>query len=206
MKELDDIDLMAYADGELSATESERIAKYVESSSEAQAKLQALQLVREGVRTHLELATDAQEKRFATMWNRIDQSLIENRSEMSEKDRSIPVDHTFHHEKLWVRILQWIRGHRGHIATGLVSASVAAMIVMAIRPPSQTIIERTVSVPRVTNTRPTPVGMRSTPTSLDYLRVVGGSGTVLTVGGDDQNSPTTIIWVTEDEDTLEGPI
>ncbi len=208
--EFDDMDLMAFADGELSQARAQRVSKYVESSPEARAKLASLGFVSEGVRTYLELATDQSESRLSSMWEQVERSMEAERGATPDATDSAtergpkPESST---GGVWERLRLWLKGPQGYLATGFVSAAVAAAIVLMVYTPKERIVERTVAVPAISNTNDIkPTNLRSTPASLDYLQVVGGSSTVLTVGGDDKNSPTTVIWVTDIEDASEGPI
>jgi hypothetical protein len=44
----------------------------------------------------------------------------------------------------------------------------------------------------------------SSPPVVERLDVTGGSGTILTIPGDEGENPTTVIWVTRDD--MEGPL
>jgi hypothetical protein len=110
--------------------------------------------------------------------------------------------------------------YRGHFLTGAVAAGAAAALILALRPPAQVVIERTVAVPvqetpgtraaedSVNDSAPAAVKLvhdEPSPPEIEHLEVSGGSGTVFVMprDGEDDVAATMIFLETDD---VEGPL
>jgi anti-sigma factor RsiW len=203
-KPTDDIDLMQYFDGELPADEVRRLE--AELDDEARAKLEALGSLREGVRTHLELSADDAEAALAGMWDRVERRLQANGATAPAVAAKAAAGGAPAAEGggLWAAVTRFFDRYRGHLVTGAVTAGAVAALILLLRPPvERVVVERTAALP------PAPVEatpVRGAPPEIEFLEVNEGSGTVITMAGDDEDSPMAVIWITPDESNVEGPI
>jgi anti-sigma factor RsiW len=176
----DDIELVQYADGELSARDREAVAKQLESDEAARTKLESLAQMRELVEGHLELAADeVPDHKFAAMWREVNKAIDE------QAPRSV-----------WGKITAWIDHYRGHVITGALSAGAVAAIALIMRPDGD---DR--ETPRSSSAiEVLPAAMRAAPV-IESLDTPDGTGTVMNF--EDEDGHTTVIWVTP-ADTVEG--
>ena len=175
----DDIELMQYADGELSARAAGAVAARLEDDPDARAKLESLGQMHEVLEGHFELAADAiPEHKFAAMWREVDKAITE------QAPRSF-----------WGKITAWLDEHRGHVVTGALSAGAVAAIALIMRPGDDAESPRSSSAIEVL-----PASMRSAPV-VESLDTPDGTGTVMNF--EDEDGHTTVIWVTP-ADTVEG--
>jgi len=190
----DDIELMQQFDGELPDAELSAL------TDDERVKLEALAEMSELVRGHLELATDDAEGRFDGMWDAIERRISANGA--AAEPRAIPRPPPAADEDgLFTRIGRWLDRYRGHVLTGAVCAGAAAALVIALRPPRTVTRTEIVKVPAQVEPAQT---FASQPAVVEDLDVSDGSGTVLTIPGEEGENPTTVIWVTRDD--MEGPI
>lgn len=148
------------------------------------------------VRGSLELAADDAEPRLAGLWD-----LVERRLDVAEAPAPAPVAAPAAPPSLGARIWSWLAGHRSHVATGLLSAGAVAGLSMALGPaPTEKVVVKTVTVPAVQ-----PTVMTGSPPEVESMELIGGSGTVFTIGDDDGDGDAAVIWVEPDEaDPTEG--
>jgi len=194
-----DLDLMLVHDGELGADQ-------LEADEDARLKLRALDEIGEVVRGYVELSTDATEDRLAGLWERVSQRLEANGHDAAVRPRESSQPEP--RDGLVQRFLAWLQEHRGHFVTGAVSATAVALILLAVGPRGgQT---RVVTVPPgpVQTDPVTSAVQERTPPEVESLEVYQGSGTILTVPGDDGEGSTSVIWLAPEdaEETMEGPI
>ncbi len=205
----DDIDLMQYHDGELAPEAAAEVVAQLESDRESRAKVAGLGEVRESVRTYLELESDRAEPALEGMWGRIERQLRANgQGESRPEDapvapRRAPAAAARHEPGIFGAITRWLDAHRGNIITGAVTAGAVAAIFLVYRPTRETVVERTVQVAAPVEATPAALGA---PPTVEYLDVIDGTGTVLTIPGGDDDEGTTVLWIEPDEDTVEGPI
>jgi len=209
----DDIDLMLYHDGELSPEAAADVVAQLEAGSQARAKLEGLGEIREGVRTYLELEADRAEPALDGMWDRVERQLSANGRSTAKPEAAMteagaePMRASAGAEPPAIGILgaiwRWFDEHRGNIITGAVTAGAVAAIFLVYRPTRETVVERVVHAPAPVEATPAALGA---PATVDYLNVVDGTGTVLTIPGEDDEDTTTVLWVEPDEDSVEGPI
>ena len=201
----DDIDLMLYRDGELSPAEAAEVELQLKGSQEDRAKLMGLEQVGETVRTHLELAADQVEPGLDRLWARVEQGLAERgqTAATTSADRaSSSVDRERGAEGgVFAAIHRWLDRYRGHIMTGAVTAGAVAALILVLRPAEERVITRTVQAPARVEVMPA-----STPAEIEYLDVVDGTGTVLTLPGEGGDDSTTVLWIDPNDDSVEGPI
>ena len=205
-----DIDVMRYADGELTAAEARSLAEQIEADPEATAKLGALEQVGETVRTYLELAGDRAEAdgRFDAMWSTIEQRVADQaRASASPASVAVPARaaKAAASRGAWAAITAWFDSYRGHVITGAISAGAVAALIMFLRPSHEVVRERTVMIPAPAPVLEiVPANLPSTPPEVVELEVVNGSGTVFTMADEDGDGSAAVIWVTSDD--MEGPI
>lgn len=209
----DDIELMQHFDGELADPRDD-----VELSAEDRAKLEALGQVRESVRGALELAADDVDDRLDAMWGAIERSISANGAAPRDAriDSGSPVAAPRAADPdggLFTRFGRWLDEYRGHVLTGAIAAGAAAVLVIALRSPDTVTRTEYVQVPAKPDPGQGPAKgpnpaetsfAKSEPAVVESLDVVDGSGTILTIPGEEGENPTTVIWVTSDD--LEGPI
>jgi hypothetical protein len=184
----DDIELMQHFDGELPGGDA--------PTAEQRVKLEALAQVREAVRAHAEVATDEVEDRLAALWGGIERRIQANgRAAAATPSRGRARGEDV---GVFTAIGRWLDRYRGHVLTGAVCAGAAAALVIVLRSPDVVTRERIVQVPAQ------PTYVSSEPAVVESLDVAGGSGTILTIPGEEGENPTTVIWVTRDD--VEGPI
>ncbi|MBK7071499.1 MAG: hypothetical protein IPH44_04265 [Myxococcales bacterium] len=177
---------MLAADGEAPATDL---------GPEARQTAASVRELGELVRGSLELSADDAEPRLAGLWD-----LIERRLDVAEAPAA-PVVAPAARPSVGARIWSWLAGHRSHVATGLLSAGAVAGLSMALGPaPTEKVVVKTVAVPAVQ-----PTVMTGSPPSVESMELIGGSGTVFTIGDDDGDGDAAVIWVEPDEvDLTEG--
>lgn len=218
-KQISDIDLMMLADGELDADEARELSEQIESDEHAQLKTRSLEQIRDGVRTYLELSADAaaDEARFDGMWDRIERRIHTNGAKASPAaapvERKKPGVRAEPSPGFMQALRDWFGGWRGHIATGLATAGAVAVLMVLVRP-FERVVERRVEV--VTqkpekSTKPEPeithAVAESQPPEVEDLEVYNGSGMILTIPGDSEDeSSTTVIWLSRDDAVEEDPI
>ena len=163
---------------------------------EARPTVAAVRELGELVRGSLELSADDAEPRLAGLWD-----LIERRIDVAEAPAAPAPVVAPAAPSLGARIWTWLTGHRSHIATGLVSAGAVAGLAMALGPaPREKVVVKTVQVPAVA-----PAVMTGSPPEVESMELIGGSGTVFTIGDDDGDGDAAVIWVEPDEaDPTEG--
>jgi hypothetical protein len=225
----DDIDLMRYVDGEVDGVlgaepESESdeamdIGSFIEADPAARLKVEVLEQMSDLVRSHLELAADEAEPRLDAVWATIERRIQTNG--VGEGARALPAaSRTEERGGLLAAIGRFFGQYRGHFLTGAVAAGAAAALILALRPPAQVVVERTVAVPvkespairgaqdSVNDSQPAAVKLvhdDPSPPEIEHLEVSGGTGTVFVMPreGDDDVSATMIFLETDD---VEGPL
>jgi anti-sigma factor RsiW len=174
----DDIELMQYADGELSDRDREAFEKHLEGDADARTKLESLGQVHEVIAGSLEHQADAvHDAKFAAMWREVDKAI----------DDQAP-------RGVWAKIAAWLDRHRGHVFTGVASAGAVAAVALVIRSTSDE------TQPSNRSLEVLPAAMRTAPV-VESLDTPDGSGTVMNF--EDEDGHTTVIWVTP-ADTVEG--
>ncbi len=204
MAQRDDMELMQHLDGELPAELSEL-------SEDDQLVLRSLEQVGDAVRTHLELAADDVDDKLDAMWSTLERRIVANGANSAVEAASPvpaarkPAAASEESPGLFARIGKWLDDHRGHVFTGAIAAAAAAVLVIALRPPDTVVKREIVRVPVKSDpTQPVQSFARSEPAVVETLDVSEGSGTILTIPGEEGENPTTVIWVSRDE--MEGPI
>jgi hypothetical protein len=227
----DDIDLMRYVDGEAQGGEREGasvgdrddamdIASFIAADPDSRLKVEALEQMSDLLRSHLELAADEAEPRLDAMWATIERRMQTNG--VDQGVRATPAAARTDEERggLWAAIGRFFGQYRGHFLTGAVAAGAAAALILALRPPAQVVVERTVAVPvhdspatrtaqeRVNDSHVTAVKLvhdDPSPPEIEHLEVSGGSGTVFVMPreGEDDVAATMIFLEIDD---VEGPL
>jgi hypothetical protein len=210
-----DLDLMAHYDGELAGAADAAIADAIADDPPSRAKLEALGQISEVVRTAVELEVDAVAERradcFEAMWANIERQIsangVRSKAGAVEPTRRPEVD-SAEPAGIFGAIAAWFERYRSQIASGALAAAAAAVLVWFVRPP-ETSIEY-VPVERSTQTRETaevvPVALEPTAPEIESLEVYDGNGVVLTVAGDEEEADSVVIWLSSEEDSVEGPI
>jgi anti-sigma factor RsiW len=200
-----DVDLMAFADGELDERQSRELEDDLARDTMARGKVDAVGELGDLLRGHLELSADAvPAKRFDALWREIDKGIDRQRAEASE---TVAAPQAADSIGVMRKIGRWFDRYRGHILTGAVSAGAVAALALLLRNPTA-------------ETRPQG-GLAGTggsagsglagsgkvelvvhePAEIEALDTPDGTGTVFNLEDEDGN--TTVIWVTPD-DTVEG--
>jgi len=197
-----DIDLMLYADGELPGAEAEELRQRLSGSEADRTKIEALGQVGEVLRGALELSADdaAANPKMQGLWSRIESEISTERPAAAQRV-SAPAQSG---DSLWSRVREFFSGSLGgHFVTGAVAAAVVALVMSGGSDGGDT---TTVKIRDRGVTQAAPVvDLESQPPEVENLEVYDGSGMILTIPGDDDDSSTAVIWITEDH-TVEGPI
>lgn len=214
----DDLDLMAYFDGELDAETAAAVEAHLAGDGDARSKRVALGQMNDVVRSYLELEADAAEPRLDAMWATIERRIQANGAPRTMESAalarggeaaaptraqaaSVPAQ-----PGLWARFTAWLEGTRGYFATGALAAAAAAVLVMALRPPQ--VVERVVVAPAPTPTENQPRMVNvSTPPEVEEIEVNDGSASVFTIPGEGEGDVTAgVIWLDLDASDTEGPL
>lgn len=205
-KPFDDLDLMAYADGELDDETAAAVAAFLAEDAGAQSKRAALGQMNDVVRSYLELAADDAEPRLDAMWSTIERRIQANGAAPAAAVAAAARPAEARPAGLWARVRAWLDEHRGYFATGALAAAAAAVLVMALRPPQ--VVERVVVTPPppVEQNLPRMVNV-STPPEVEALEVNDGSASVFTLPGEGDGDVTAgVIWLDLDTTHTEGPL
>jgi hypothetical protein len=229
----DDIDLMRYVDGEAQGQpgveregasggdldDAGDIASFIVTDPDSRLKVEALEQMSDLLRSHLELAADEAEPRLDAMWATIERRIQTNG--VGQGVRATPAAAaTEERGGLLAAIGRFFGQYRGHFLTGAVAAGAAAALILALRPPAQVVVERTVVVPahdspatrtaqeRVNDSPAAAVKLvhdEPSPPEIEHLEVSGGSGTVFVMPreGEDDVAATMIFLEIDD---VEGPL
>jgi hypothetical protein len=210
---VEDIDLMLRADGELTKAEEDVIEAALQDDAALQLKAQSLVQVGEVIRGQLELAVDDAEVDSSALWQAIEKRMVAN----GASGPALAAPKSSAADAQPVGLLQsvsvWFENYRAHFVTGVLSAAAASIILFAVTNRTQEPVapgESPVAgvTKRVEPGAALPVQLASQPMEVESLEVYEGSGTVITLGGDDDEDSTAVIWLSpaETEETLEGPI
>jgi anti-sigma factor RsiW len=208
-KPFDDLELMAYADGELDEETAAEVEAFLAEDGGARSKRVALGQMNDVVRSYLELAADDAEPRLDAMWATIERRIQANglpaaAAVAAPAAARAPAARATSEQPrgLWARIGAWLEEYRGHFATGALAAAAAAVLVMALRPPQ--VVERVVVAP--TQNPPQMVNV-STPPEVEILEVNDGSASVFTLPKENEGDVTAgVIWLDLDASNTEGPL
>jgi anti-sigma factor RsiW len=216
-KPFDDLDLMAYADGELDDETAAAVEAFLAEDEGAQSKRVALGQMNDVVRSYLELAADDAEPRLDAMWATIERRIQANGLPVASAATAASVataasaataatSRTAEPRGLWARISAWLEEYRGYFATGALAAAAAAVLVMALRPPQ--VVERVVVAPPQNPPQNPPQMVNvSTPPEVEVLEVNDGSASVFTLPKEDEGDVTAgVIWLDLDASNTEGPL
>jgi hypothetical protein len=218
-----DIDLMMLADGELTDEEARELARLADEDESVRAKLDGLEQVGEMVRSYHELAADdaADAGRFDALWQRIEEQLqpgaAAEQARATQSLRKKPgsaQEVASEPSGLLAALRAWFRDFKGHVATGAVTATAVAVLFLVLRPYER---ERVVTVEPGIGVTPgehsgvaiphvEPVRLESEPPDIENLEIYDGSGMILTIPGDEDDGGATVIWLSNEEDAVEGPI
>jgi anti-sigma factor RsiW len=211
-KPIDDLDLMAYVDGELDDETAAALDAHLAGDEDAQRKRAALAQMNDVVRSYLELSADAAEPRLDAMWATIERRIQANgvpgtveRATPAAAEvapaRPVPASQP----GLWARFTAWLGDYRGYFATGALAAAAAALLVMALRP-AQEIKQVVVAQPAPLQNQPRMVNV-STPPEVEEIEVNDGSASVFTIPGEGEGDVTAgVIWLDLDASDTEGPL
>jgi anti-sigma factor RsiW len=212
-----DLDLMMLADGELPPDRAREVQAAVDREPALKAKLVALGQVGETVRGYLETETDRAEAdlpEFADMWATIERRIAASGSSAEAAPAAPAPARSSEPGGAWAAIRGWFEGHRGHLMSGLVGAGAVAGLMVWLGPPARIIERTTVQAPTMGPTQvaaPAPCGPATLapamPPEVESFEVYEGSGMVFTLPGEGEgDSAATVIWISKDQDTVEGPI
>lgn len=218
MANRNDLDLMQYFDGEMSAEEAAEVRAQVESSERDRTVLEALGQISETTRGHLELSADEAEPRFEAMWQSIERRVTANGR---ADEAAVPATRSHRAQTeaggLFAALKRWLTEQRGHLVTGTLAAGAAAAIMFFALPrggaeqgaeqagPRNPIVAIPVNNGAAPCVTAPSVPAVSQPAAVEELNVTDGTGYILTIPGEDGENDTTVIWI-EPEDKLESPI
>jgi hypothetical protein len=195
-----DLDLMLYRDGELSEADAKAVAEAIAGDSSARTKVEALDQIEETVRTSLELESDAADVALAGLWERVQQRIETNGQ--SAPAQAVRTDKG---PSLMQRLVAWFEDYRAHVVPGAVTAAAVAVAMLLTRPDPQIKVVK-VPVEPVKAHEPTMV-LQPQPPEVESLEVYDGSGTILTLPGEDGEGATSVIWLAPEEtEPTEGPL
>ncbi len=212
-----DMDIMMYLDGELDGAEAKAVVQFIESNEEAKLKAQALTQMSELLQGSIELQADDAESQLAGLWAGIDKGIQAKSTDSDEvaPEAKLKSVASKAEERATEALVAkstgahgWIGGWQSHIITSAFVAVAVAVLMIATRPdptPAAPIMVRTVTAPPVAM----PVVLASQDPEVEELEVYDGSGVVMTIpaeDGDDGDSASTVIWISDDTDVVEDPI
>jgi hypothetical protein len=186
--------LQRYLDGDMTAQEAVAFEREMNDAPELQHTAQALEQIGDVVRARYELAADDAGPKLAAMWDQLDRQL-----------GAAPAVRQARQAKpgLVAAFRTWWESYRGHVLTGAVCAAAAALIVtFAVKP--RVVTERVVVQVPVTSPV-VPAVAHARPAEIESLEIYNGTSTIFQLpGATDDDTPMTVIWVTEPGP--EGPI
>jgi hypothetical protein len=215
-----DLELMMLADGELPAERAREVQAAIAAEPLLKARLDGIGALGDGVREHLARETERAEAdlpEFADLWAGIERGIQGEAPAVAPEAPAVPAHRpratAVADAGAWAAIRGWLEGARGHVLTGLVSAGAVAGLMLWLRPlrivePAAPVRE---PVPVVaTMVAGSPCGdpaAAPAPPEVESFEVYEGSGAVFTLPGDgEDDSAATVIWISKDQDTVEGPI
>ena len=188
-----DIELMAFADGE---------ASMEDLSGEERDIVDGVRALGEGVRTFCELETDRASAKLDSLWAKIETEIEKpkGRRQPVVTDTKLP----------W-----WQSMWTGVFAGGALAA--AAILFVFLARPFERVVENSAAVPAntpastpastpATSSATMPVSLSHTPPEVENLEVYSGAGFILTIPGENNESDTAVIWVTPEESKQEDQI
>lgn len=217
-RNIDDIDLMHYIDGELDESSAREMEAHIAGDEIASRKSKAMEQMGEMLRTHLELAADDAEPRLDALWANIEHR-IQHEAALTPRASAAPAPAAAEPSQgLWQSLVAWLGSHRGYFMTGTVAAGAAALIVILVRPPERVVIKDTVptivyqqpqgpKVPGTTPMQPVQQVVNAEPSApeIEVLEVSEGTGSVFVIPGENKDDvSTTVIFV--DMSNVEGPL
>jgi hypothetical protein len=209
-KSINDLDLMRYVDGDLDSEQERAVAKEIVADASARQVVEGIAELGEYVRTHLELEAErVPEQTFASMWQRIERHIdasgaaeqLEGDGTQATTARELPQQREprgqVSRPSFWEHV-------RAYLAGGAVAAAAVLLLVFLLRP-----FERVVEKPGTTDPRPIMVtpAVQERPAEIESLEVFDGAGIILTVPSrKGENNSNEIVWISEEEDAMKGPI
>jgi hypothetical protein len=197
-----DVDVMRYADGEVSGAESDRLKNYIDGDVQAREVVGGIRELGGLLRTHLEIETDrVEQNKFDRVWadiQRATQAPQRASRESAAITNPVPIKHG-----LRSRWDAWWENFHGHVLTGAATAAAVLLLVIAIRPFERE-VEKTVTVE--IPAPPVAIMPASQPPEIENLEIYQGTGMILTVPGEGGDAPTAVIWLNSNQDIAEGPL
>ncbi len=193
-----DLDLMMYADGELSGAAAEEARARLKTDPRGRDVVDGLNELGEVVRTRLEMAADraAEQGKFERVWAEIERA---TQQAPERAPARVPVQAP---AGGWgARWSAWWEQFHGHVLTGAATFAAVLLFVIATRP-FERVVEKTVH----TQVPVAPVMQVAQPPEIENLEIYQGTGMVLTVQGEAGDAPTAVIWLNSKEDIAEGPL
>lgn len=211
-----DLDIMMFLDGELDGEEAKRVSAFLECDEDAQAKVTSLGQISELVRGNMELAADSAEDKLAGLWTGIESGIQKQQSANAVSEAApapeaeiVPIGSAAKkaEERATAELVEkasWFGGWQSHIMTGAIVAAAVAVLMVASRSDK---VEQTASTHVISPQPPTtiPVVLKPGPPVVEQLEVYEGSGTIMMVAGESDDS-SAVIWISNDTDLVEDPI
>ncbi len=169
--------LMRYVDGELSPAECREVERELAAAPELAKKHDALLEMRDILRARFELAESEADPLLDPLWERVKAGLP-----------AAPV--VVARPSVFARFRDWFETYRSHFVTGTVAAVAGALVA-------------TVVMSRLVTTVPRAGGPQTA--EVESLEVLGGSGMVFEEPPDKNDTGTTVIWVSANEDDDDNP-
>ena len=182
----DQEELMMLHDGELSEREARAAEERAAKSPEDRARLDAMEEMGELLRARMDLAMQ-EAPGLDRLWSKIDARLPQEEE---------------------TGFFAWLTSAKWYFATGAVAAAAGALLMLYLRPPRDKVVIQTKYV-EVAAPAPAVIASEKVDAEVESLEVNGGTGTVFHIpkdDADDDDAPTTVIWVTRDEPGPEDPI
>ena len=184
-----------------------------ELNDDETAKLAGLEALGDALRDSASAAQDeVSADAFSSMWSQIEHKITANgaaahAAAADTDDTRLEKPGANDDPGLIGAIAGWFERFRSQVAVGAVCAAVAAILVWFVRPPEKTVEYVEVAAPANGGARTVPVVLKSHAAEVESLEVYDGSGVVLTIPSDgDDDAPTTVIWLSPPENSVEGPI
>jgi len=196
-KKIPQTDLMLFADGELTGTAAEEIGAAVSENTVARERVAAVREIGEVLRGHLELETDEtlSNARTARMWDGIESGIASpSRGGVAREEAQMG---------LWESLTRWWDSFHSHVLVGAGVGVATLLLVVAVRPFERE-VERTVQAPSRLPVRA--VALQGQAPEVENMEIYDGQGMILTVAGEDGEAPTAVIWLQDEEPSVEGPL
>lgn len=179
----------------------------------------AIREVGECVRTYAELAADDAQPALDRLWARIEGQLGSSEARAVVAPQPVRrADAAPAPGGPFAALGRWFERHWSQVTTGAVAAAAAAIFTIVVTRPgagpvsmvpperlAPAAVPRNGAAPRGAPGT-VPVRGESQPPEVENLEVHGAGGTVLTIPGEAGDSASIVIWLSDPENAVEGPL